>query len=314
MGHEKMVFGENIAIMSYCRGSIKILPENPVVSAAGYVMPIYIDNRWNLSSYGFRRAVGENMITLLKENNVVFDVISGIPAAGIPWAANLAYLLGTKMVFHEHDEFYEINYDSAPIVGFAEEFDAVASYYKPSPSLIVPVLRLANDLHKPFIYIRPKMKEHGMKKQVEGELKPGQRVLVIGLAEYEKEARKVVEGEKAVMQEYKSISLEKVLSSTDMRNKTELKVEDHITTFGSLLEEVEFSRNAGAIVNDVISISTYDFPVAHENCRKAGVNSYSIMNYDLLISVAKKNNMIKEEYLDVLNEWHDNPVRWSNKH
>ncbi|MBQ6753679.1 MAG: orotate phosphoribosyltransferase [Synergistales bacterium] len=38
---------------------------------------------------------------------------------------------------------------------------------------------VAQDLGKPFIYVRPEAKSHGMKNQIEGDVKPGQTVFVI---------------------------------------------------------------------------------------------------------------------------------------
>jgi len=38
---------------------------------------------------------------------------------------------------------------------------------------------VAQELEKPFIYVRPKPKEHGQKNQIEGQFSPGQRVVVI---------------------------------------------------------------------------------------------------------------------------------------
>jgi orotate phosphoribosyltransferase len=38
---------------------------------------------------------------------------------------------------------------------------------------------LADVLEKPFIYVRSSAKDHGRRNQIEGELKPGQRVLVV---------------------------------------------------------------------------------------------------------------------------------------
>ena len=38
---------------------------------------------------------------------------------------------------------------------------------------------LADVLEKPFVYIRSSAKDHGRRNQIEGELKPGQRVLVV---------------------------------------------------------------------------------------------------------------------------------------
>lgn len=38
---------------------------------------------------------------------------------------------------------------------------------------------VAQDLGKPFIYVRPEAKSHGVKNQIEGDVKPGQTVFVI---------------------------------------------------------------------------------------------------------------------------------------
>lgn len=38
---------------------------------------------------------------------------------------------------------------------------------------------VAQDLGKPFIYVRPEAKSHGMKNQIEGDVKPGQTVFII---------------------------------------------------------------------------------------------------------------------------------------
>ncbi len=38
---------------------------------------------------------------------------------------------------------------------------------------------VADELHLPFAYVRPKPKDHGMKNQIEGELKAGARVVVV---------------------------------------------------------------------------------------------------------------------------------------
>lgn len=38
---------------------------------------------------------------------------------------------------------------------------------------------IADSLHKPLVYVRPKAKNHGLKRQVEGKLEAGQKVVVI---------------------------------------------------------------------------------------------------------------------------------------
>ena len=58
----------------------------------------------------------------------------------------------------------------------AENFDRVAGI----PTAGMPFSSVvANYLNKPFLYIRPKMKEHGRERRIEGMLMPGGKVLLI---------------------------------------------------------------------------------------------------------------------------------------
>src|SRR5689334_4929937 len=87
----------------------------------------------------------------------------------------------------------------------------------------------ADQLKLPFVYVRPKPKEHGMGNQIEGYYGKGQRTIV---------------------------------------------VEDLVSTGKSSLQTVDAMKAAGLEVIGMVSIFTYDFPVAKEVFAKAGVTYY----------------------------------------
>ena len=87
-------------------------------------------------------------------------------------------------------------------------------------------------------------------------------------------------------------------------------VEDLISTGSSSLRAAEALRNAGAEMLGMTAIFTYQFPVAEENFRKAGVKLLTLSNYSALIEQALKTGFIDDSQLDSLREWRNNPSVW----
>ncbi len=87
-------------------------------------------------------------------------------------------------------------------------------------------------------------------------------------------------------------------------------VEDLISTGSSSLRVAEALRNAGAEMLGMTAIFTYQFPVAEENFRKAGVKLLTLSNYSALIEQALKTGFIDNSQLDSLREWRNNPSVW----
>lgn len=87
-------------------------------------------------------------------------------------------------------------------------------------------------------------------------------------------------------------------------------VEDLISTGSSSLRVAEALRNAGAEMLGMTAIFTYQFPVAEENFRKAGVKLLTLSNYSVLIEQALKTGFIDDSQLDSLREWRNNPSVW----
>lgn len=89
-----------------------------------------------------------------------------------------------------------------------------------------------------------------------------------------------------------------------------LVVEDLISTGGSSIAAVEALQNAGHEVVGVISIFNYGFPQAIANFSSIGCKFASLSNYNVLLKVAKSENIISESDLTILSEWSKNPQEW----
>jgi orotate phosphoribosyltransferase len=88
-------------------------------------------------------------------------------------------------------------------------------------------------------------------------------------------------------------------------------IEDLISTGGSSLKAVEALRSAGAEVVGLGAIFTYGFPQAQEAFEKANCKAVTLTSYDTLLDIALRNNYIKQEELDTLKAWKENPQAWN---
>jgi orotate phosphoribosyltransferase len=123
----------------------------------------------------------------------------------------------------------------------------------------------ADQLKLPFIYVRPKPKEHGMGNQIEGHFEKGQKTIVI---------------------------------------------EDLVSTGKSSMQVVDVLKNSGLNVTGMVSIFTYDFPVAAEVFQKAGIIYYPLTNYPTLIELALEKGLVNKDQEEILLKWRDDPANW----
>jgi orotate phosphoribosyltransferase len=124
---------------------------------------------------------------------------------------------------------------------------------------------IADQLKLPYIYVRPKPKEHGLGNQVEGYFEKGQKTVVI---------------------------------------------EDLVSTGKSSLQVVDVLRRGGVDVVGMVSIFTYDFPVAAESFKTADLRYQPLTNYPALIQLAIEKGTISANEEEVLLKWRDNPADW----
>ena len=125
---------------------------------------------------------------------------------------------------------------------------------------------VADNLGLPFVYVRSTPKDHGLENLIEGNIKPGQKVVI---------------------------------------------VEDLVSTGKSSLKAAQALRNAGAEVVGMVAIFSYEFPIAAEAFEKEGVKLLTISNYTSMIKAAVATNYIKEEDVECLQQWREDPAVWT---
>lgn len=84
-------------------------------------------------------------------------------------------------------------------------------------------------------------------------------------------------------------------------------VEDLISTGGSVLEVVNVLREAGAEVLGIVSIFTYGMKKGLERLAAAEVKNVSLTNFDVIAQVAAEEGYIKQEDIQKLISFRNNP-------
>lgn len=87
-------------------------------------------------------------------------------------------------------------------------------------------------------------------------------------------------------------------------------IEDLVSTGKSSLKAVDAIRLAGCEVLGMVAIFSYDFPVAAEKFKEAGVKLFTLSDYNAMLEVALDTDYIKEADVDTLREWRTDPENW----
>ena len=84
-------------------------------------------------------------------------------------------------------------------------------------------------------------------------------------------------------------------------------VEDLISTGGSVIDVVEALREEGAEVLGVVSIFTYGMKKGIERLESANVKNISLTDFDTITTIAANEGYIKEEDVNRLIRFRNNP-------
>ncbi|HNW50908.1 MAG TPA: orotate phosphoribosyltransferase [Prolixibacteraceae bacterium] len=87
-------------------------------------------------------------------------------------------------------------------------------------------------------------------------------------------------------------------------------IEDLVSTGGSSLKAAEAISNNGGIVLGMLAIFTYNFPVANDSFKEAGVELTTLSNYQILIERALETGEISKADFENLQSWRKNPSEW----
>jgi len=87
-------------------------------------------------------------------------------------------------------------------------------------------------------------------------------------------------------------------------------IEDLVSTGVSSLKAADAVNNFGGEVVGMVSIFTYNFPLAKENFQKAGIELTSLSRYQILIDLSLKMGEISKDQVESLMEWREDPANW----
>lgn len=96
------------------------------------------------------------------------------------------------------------------------------------------------------------------------------------------------------------------------KGQSTLVIEDLISTGGSVMSVVEALQFVGAHVESVLSIFTYGFDKSTQRFRDKDIPLYTLTDYTTLIDVALEMGTIKQEDIELLNDWRKSPDTWPN--
>ena len=90
-------------------------------------------------------------------------------------------------------------------------------------------------------------------------------------------------------------------------------VEDLVSTGGSVLSAAEALRDAGGVVVAALAVFTYGFPEADRAFEEAGLPLHTLTDFETLARVAAETGALGGGAWDVLRDWRDDPVAWSEQ-
>jgi orotate phosphoribosyltransferase len=127
---------------------------------------------------------------------------------------------------------------------------------------------VADRMKRSMVYVRPKAKEHGRKNQVEGDYKPGQKVLLF---------------------------------------------EDLVNQGASLEDSMVGLTIAELKCDACLCVVDYEMQGAKTRLSDLSIQLFSLTDFTALTSMAFELNLINQEGLNLLKEWHADPKAWSAK-
>lgn len=89
-----------------------------------------------------------------------------------------------------------------------------------------------------------------------------------------------------------------------------LIIEDLISTGGSALSSAEALKREGGMITGMLAVFTYGFEQAEKAFADAGINLYTLSDFNTLIRIASQKGMILGNQIDELERWKKSPESW----
>ncbi len=111
----------------------------------------------------------------------------------------------------------------------------------------------------------------------------------------------------------KSHGLENRIEGDVNTGRRVVVVEDLVSTGGSSLGAVSALQEAGLEVLGMVAVFSYDFTLATDHFKKAGIPLYALGNYGELIEEAVGTGYIRPGDIEALQNWRKNPSAWQTE-
>tara|TARA_B100002052_G_scaffold120313_1_gene110702 strand:+ start:716 stop:1387 length:672 start_codon:yes stop_codon:yes gene_type:complete len=87
-------------------------------------------------------------------------------------------------------------------------------------------------------------------------------------------------------------------------------IEDLISTGMSSLNAVNAIKNEGSNIKGMLSIFSYSFDFAIEKFKSEKIDLISLADYNVLIEIAQEEGIVKDEEIEKLQKWREDPENW----
>lgn len=113
-----------------------------------------------------------------------------------------------------------------------------------------------------------------------------------------------------VRKQAKDHGTKKMVEGGDVRGKTVLLIEDHISTGMSSLAAIDSLRQEGAVVTHCLSISNFGFPIVVKNFTEKEVTLVSLVSFPTIVKAGVSTGKITAEQEKTVLKWMSDPEGW----
>ncbi len=113
-----------------------------------------------------------------------------------------------------------------------------------------------------------------------------------------------------VRKEAKGHGMQNRVEGGEVEGKRVLLIEDLVTTGGSSLFGVEALREAGAVIEDCLCITTYGFAEAQQAFADANMTLHPLTPFATIVAEASKQGLFGDAERQVLEDWMHDPHNW----
>jgi orotate phosphoribosyltransferase len=117
-----------------------------------------------------------------------------------------------------------------------------------------------------------------------------------------------------VRQDAKEHGTKKRVEGGEVAGRRVLLVEDVVTTGGSSLQAVTALREAGAVIEDMLAIVSYNFVEAREAFIAAGVTLRTLTVFAEITQEALVMGKCSNAEVEIVNDWFNDPYGWAARH